>query len=128
VAATGILGWIARISAIIVGVVFLLVTCVVSIPVLLLAALPHVIRRRLKRPLTWVGSLITTVIATSIFVGVFFAYALLRHYDKTGSSAWHEMVVTANQPTKPPPPPPWLRYIPGAAAGYRPARGSARRF
>jgi hypothetical protein len=75
----------------------------------------------MRRPLTWIGSLITTVIAASVLVGVFFAYGLLRPNDKTGSSAWHEMIVTTNQPMPNPPPPRWLRYIPGAAAGYRPA-------
>jgi hypothetical protein len=122
VATTGILGWIARISAIVVGVAFLLVTFVVSIPALLLAAPAHFLRRRLKRPLTWIGSLFTMVVATSIVVGVVFGYALLGHNDKTGTSAWHEMIASMNQPKpNPPPPPQWLRYIPGAAAGYRPA-------
>jgi hypothetical protein len=121
VATTGILGWIGRILAIVFGVAFLLVTCVVSIPILLLAAPAHVIRRRMRRPLTWIGSVITTVIAASILVGIFFAYALLRHNDKTGTSAWHDMIATASQPTpNPPPPPRWLRYFPGATAGYNP--------
>lgn len=120
-ATTGILGWIARIVAVVLGVAFLLVTCVVSIPILLLAGPAHYIRRRMKRPLTWIGSWITAVIATSLLVGAFFAYVMLRHDDKTGSTVWHDIMVTANQPKpNPPPPPRWLRYVPGAAAGYRP--------
>jgi hypothetical protein len=124
VATTGILGWIARIAAIVVGVAVLLVTCVVSIPSLLLAAPAHIIRRRMRRPLTWIGSWIATVIAASVLVGGFFAWALVRHNDKTGTSAWHEIMTTASQPTpNPPPPPRFLRYFPGATIGYNRSLG-----
>jgi hypothetical protein len=116
-ATTGVLGWIARIAAVLVGVAFLLVTCVVSIPVFVLAYPVHVIRRRMRRPLTWIGSWITTVLAASVLMCVLIGFLLL-HRDKTGATAWHTMTSTANQPQPDVPPPRILRYFPGATASY----------
>lgn len=121
-ATTGVLGWIARIAAIVLGAAFLIVTCVVSIPVFLLAYPVHVTFRRRRRPLRWVGSWITTVVVTSVLFAAVIGLGLL-HRDKTGETAWHSIATTASQAqsqTTPPPPPQFLKYFPGAAAAYHP--------
>jgi len=119
VATTGILGWIARIAAVVTGVALLVVTCVISIPVLLLAWPAHVIRRRIGRPLGWMGSWLTTVTAAAVLVGVLLVVFVLQR-TRTGMTEWHDIVDAANRANaNPPPPPSWLRYLPGAAAGYR---------
>jgi hypothetical protein len=118
VATTGILGKIARIAAVAIGVALLLVTCVVSIPVLLLAWPAHAIRKRMGRPLTWIGSLITTVVVAAVLMGALIAFGMLQR-TPAGVTGWHE-VITASQPTQEAPLPHWLRYFPGATAGYHP--------
>jgi hypothetical protein len=128
VATTGILGWIARIAAVVSGVAVLLLTCVLSIPALLLAYPVHVIRRRAGKPLGWMGSWLTTVIAASVLMGVVLVVIMLQH-TKSGTTEWHEMMALQNRPDPgpPPPPPSWLRYVPGAAAGYHtPTKGATQ--
>lgn len=118
-ATTGILGWIARVLAVLLGLAILTISCVTSIPMLLVAYPVHIIRRRRKgRPLTWVGSWLTTVLVAAILTVVVFAFLLLQP-DRTGATAWHQLVATATQPQpNPPPPPRVLRYFPGATTSY----------
>jgi hypothetical protein len=130
VTATGIRRGLARIAAILVGIVCLLAMTVMTLGgALIVGAVvgaAYAISRRRGRSLTLLQSWFVTVVTTAIILSAGLGWFMTMR-DKNGSSYWHGFMMAMDTADRHPAPPPRvLRYLPGANVQPRPLPKAAK--